>query len=62
MIFELIPQPVSDGDLEETVKVLRWVRAQQALANLQLQAVQDGRSTMESEEIEAEIQAVRLGQ
>ena len=54
--------PVSDGDLEETVKALRRVRAQQALAKLQLQAVQDGRSTMKSEEIDAEIQAVRTGQ
>ena len=54
--------PVSDSDLEETVKVLRRVRAQQALATLQLQAVQDGRSTMKPEEIDAEIQAVRKGQ
>jgi antitoxin (DNA-binding transcriptional repressor) of toxin-antitoxin stability system len=51
--------PLSDTDLEGTLKAIRRARAQQALTALQEESSQAGRSTMSLEEINAEIQSTR---
>lgn len=50
---------VNDGDIEETLTLLRQVRGQRALAKLQRDAVARGLDLMSADEIDAEIQAAR---
>lgn len=50
---------VNDGDIEETLTLLRQVRGQRALAKLQRDAVYRGLDSMTADEIDAEIQAAR---
>lgn len=50
---------VEDGNLDETLRVIRQVRGQQALAKLQRDAVARGLDKMTLEEINAEIRAAR---
>lgn len=51
--------PLGESDLEETLSAVRKARAQSAIQQMQLSAVQNGLSRMSSEDIEAEITASR---
>ncbi|MEX0900440.1 MAG: type II toxin-antitoxin system prevent-host-death family antitoxin [Gammaproteobacteria bacterium] len=50
---------VEDGNLDETLRVIRQVRGQQALTKLQRDAVARGLDEMTLDEINAEIRAAR---
>ncbi len=51
--------PISDDNLEETVKTLRQARAINAVKNMQLKSVQSGKNSISTEEIEEEIRVSR---
>jgi antitoxin (DNA-binding transcriptional repressor) of toxin-antitoxin stability system len=51
--------PLSDTNLEESLKTIRQARAINAIKNLQSESIKDGRNMITEEEIEAEIAASR---
>jgi prevent-host-death family protein len=53
--------PLSDTDLEGTLRAVRRARALQALTALQDESVRTGRSSMSPGDIDAEIRSARSG-
>jgi antitoxin (DNA-binding transcriptional repressor) of toxin-antitoxin stability system len=53
--------PLTDTDLEGTLKAIRRARAQQALAALQEESSLSGRSALTMDEVDAEIKSARHG-
>ena len=51
--------PLSDENLEESLKAIRQARAINAIKNLQSESLKTGRNRITEEEIEAEIAASR---
>ena len=47
--------PISDENLEETVRTIRQARAINAVKNMQQKSVQNGKNSISAEEIEEEI-------
>ncbi len=52
--------PISDENLEETIKAMRRSRAANAIRNMQLHSVKTGKSKLTDEEIEDEISQSRI--
>lgn len=51
--------PISDENLEETIRAMRRSRVANAIRNMQLHSVKTGKSRMTDEEIEDEIRQSR---
>ncbi len=51
--------PISDGNLEETIRAMRRARAANAIRNMQLNSVKTGKNRMTDKEIEDEIRQSR---
>ena len=51
--------PISDENLEETIRAMRRSRAANAIRNMQLHSVKTGKSRMTDEEIEDDIKQSR---
>ena len=51
--------PISDENLEETIRTLRQARAINAVKNMQQKSVQNGKNSISAEEIEEEIKESR---
>lgn len=51
--------PISDENLEETIRAMRRSRAANAIRNMQLHSVKTGKGRMTDEEIEGEIRQSR---
>ena len=51
--------PLSESNLEETLKAIRRSQAMQAVAAMQAGSAESGKDRLTDEEIEAEIQAAR---
>ncbi len=51
--------PISDDNLEETIKAMRSARASNAIMNMQLHSVKTGKNRLTDEEIEYEIRQSR---
>ncbi len=51
--------PISDDNLEETIRAMRRSRAANAIRNMQLHSVKTGKSRMTDEEIEDDIKQSR---
>ena len=54
-----ILSPVSEDNLEQSVRAIRRSRAEEAVLAMQTHSVKTGRSSMSAKEINAEIEAVR---
>ena len=51
--------PITDENLEETLRAMRRSRAARAIENMQINSVKSGKSRMTKEEIEDEISQAR---
>lgn len=51
---------VSEGGVEETLHAFRRIRAMEAVGQLQLQSLKDGRDRTSSDAIDEEIRSVRV--
>ena len=51
--------PISDENLEETIKAMRRARAENAVLKMRIQSVKSGRDQITENEIEKEIRKAR---